>query len=636
MSKVCGIDLGTGFSAVAIMEAGNPIVIANNEGSRTTPSVVQINGDDLVVGNTAKRSMVTKPKNTISFVKRLMGSDYKDSDVQKMISLSTYNIVNENGKPYVEVDGKKFSPEQISSMILSQMKKTAEEYCGETVDKAVITCPAWFNNVQRQATKLAGELAGFEVLRVINEPTAAMLSANLLNDGKDKIVAVFDLGCGTLDISVCEISDGLVEVLASDGDTFLGGKDYDDAIVKYVIDEYKKESGIDLSKDQMAYTRIVEAAEKAKIELSSSTSTDINLPYICMTENGAGMLNVTLTRAKFEQITSSITDRCISKTKSALSQAVDDFKKIDCILLVGGSTRIPSVQDALTKNFGIALNQGADKDQAVALGAAIQADILAGNTKSDLLLLDVTPISLGIETLGGVMTKLVDANTTIPTKKTKVFSTAVDNQPSVEIVVLQGERQMASDNKCIGRFHLDGIPMAPRGVPQIEVSFDIDASGMVSVSAKDLGTGKEQNIRIENQSLTQEEIDNIKADAEKYAEEDRKKREAIDKKNDAESYAYQLIKTCDDESFKDKLSDEQKDKIKELANKLIDEASKDGDIDGAKSELESYWSTIINDVYKASGGNSSTGTSNPFNGPNNPFGDNNPFAQGMADGFGPK
>lgn len=636
MSKVCGIDLGTGFSAVAIMEAGNPIVIANNEGSRTTPSVVQINGDNLVVGNTAKRSMVTKPKNTVSFVKRLMGSDYKDSDVQKMISLSTYNIVDENGKPYVEIDGKKFSPEQISSMILSQMKKTAEEYCGETVDKAVITCPAWFNNVQRQATKLAGELAGFEVLRVINEPTAAMLSANLLNDGKDKIVAVFDLGCGTLDISVCEISDGLVEVLASDGDTFLGGKDYDDAIVKYVIDEYKKESGIDLSKDQMAYTRIVEAAEKAKIELSSSTSTDINLPYICMTENGAGMLNVTLTRAKFEQITSSITDRCISKTKSALSQAVDDFKKIDCILLVGGSTRIPSVQDALTKNFGIALNQGADKDQAVALGAAIQADILAGNTKSDLLLLDVTPISLGIETLGGVMTKLVDANTTIPTKKTKVFSTAVDNQPSVEIVVLQGERQMASDNKCIGRFHLDGIPMAPRGIPQIEVSFDIDASGMVSVSAKDLGTGKEQNIRIENQSLTQEEIDNIKADAEKYAEEDRKKREAIDKKNDAESYAYQLMKTCEDESFKDKLSSEQKDKIKELANKLIDEASKDGDIDGTKSELESYWSTIINDIYKSTGGNSSTGTSNPFSGSNNPFGDNNPFAQGMADGFGPK
>ena len=636
MSKVCGIDLGTGFSAVAIMEAGNPIVIANNEGSRTTPSVVQINGDNLVVGNTAKRSMVTKPKNTVSFVKRLMGSDYKDSDVQKMISLSTYNIVDENGKPYVEIDGKKFSPEQISSMILSQMKKTAEEYCGETVDKAVITCPAWFNNVQRQATKLAGELAGFEVLRVINEPTAAMLSANLLNDGKDKIVAVFDLGCGTLDISVCEISDGLVEVLASDGDTFLGGKDYDDAIVKYVIDEYKKESGIDLSKDQMAYTRIVEAAEKAKIELSSSTSTDINLPYICMTENGAGMLNVTLTRAKFEQITSSITDRCISKTKSALSQAVDDFKKIDCILLVGGSTRIPSIQDTLTKNFRIALNQGADKDQAVALGAAIQADILAGNTKSDLLLLDVTPISLGIETLGGVMTKLVDANTTIPTKKTKVFSTAVDNQPSVEIVVLQGERQMASDNKCIGRFHLDGIPMAPRGIPQIEVSFDIDASGMVSVSAKDLGTGKEQNIRIENQSLTQEEIDNIKADAEKYAEEDRKKREAIDKKNDAESYAYQLMKTCEDESFKDKLSAEQKDKIKELANKLIDEASKDGDIDGAKSELESYWSTIVQDIYKSTGGNSSTGTSNPFSGSNNPFGDNNPFAQGMADGFGPK
>jgi molecular chaperone DnaK len=599
--KVIGIDLGTGFSAVSTIENGSPVVIANAEGGRTTPSVVQINGDEVVVGNAAKRSMVMKPKNTVQFVKRLMGCSFDDENVQKMIDLSTYEIVNKNNKPYVRIDGKDYSPEQISSMILGEMKKTAEEYLGATVTDAVITCPAWFNDVQRNATKTAGELAGLNVLRIINEPTAAILSSSLATDGKDKTVAVVDAGCGTLDVSVCEISDGMVEVLSSDGDVFLGGKDYDDALVKYIVEDFNKKNGIDLSKDQMAYARVLEAAEKAKCELSSSSTSDINLSYIAFKDGSPIHLTMSITRAKFERLIEGLNQRTVDKALSAISKAKISKSDVDSILLVGGTTRIPSLQEALKKNVCENLSSNVNPDEAVTIGAAKQADILAGNSEGEVLLLDVTPISLGIETLGGVMTKLVEANTTIPTSKKQTFSTAADNQSAVTIRVLQGERYQADDNKTIGVFTLDGILPAKRGVPQIEVSFDIDANGIISVSAKDLGTNKEQHVKIENQNLSEDEINKIKADAEKFAEADKKKKEDQEVLNVAEVFANSIRTSLDDSEHPVPMTDEVKTEVKTLLDEL-DSAIAGKDVSKVKEKqtaIQNIFNPIMEELYKA-------------------------------------
>lgn len=634
MSKVVGIDLGTTFSAVSTIEAGSPVIIANSEGNRTTASVVQIKGGDIKVGQGAKRAMVANPKNTVAFVKRLMGAKYDDPDVQKLVKMASYDIVNKNGKPYVKIDDKEYSPEQISSMILTNLKKTAEDYLGGEVKDAVITCPAWFNDVQRNATKVAGELAGFNVLRIINEPTAATLASTLATDGKDKKIAVVDLGGGTADVSICEVSDGMVEVLASDGDVYLGGMDYDNAIVKWIIDEFKKDQGVDLSKDQMAYPRVIEAAEKAKIELSSSTQTDITLPYITVKDNAPLQLSMTLSRAKFESLVKDLNNRTVEIAKRAIKKAKLGEKDIDTILLVGGTTRIPSIQEAL-KTICPTLNNSVNPDEAVAIGAAKQADILAGNSEGEVLLLDVTPLSLGIETMGGVMTKLVEANTTIPCNKKQIFSTAVDNQPSVDIRVLQGERPMANDNKQIGVFTLDGIAPAKRGIPQIEVSFDIDANGIVSVTAKDLGTNKEQHIKIENNNLSDDEINQIKADAEKFKEEDEKRKKEAQELNDAESYAFRLRDTIYGDDFKDKISDDDKKKVGDLLDKF-DESIKAKDLEKikeARKNLEEVWNPIMQSAYKATEGqakatqeaagmkrDAEAPTSNPFEGmSDNPF-----------------
>lgn len=606
--KVIGIDLGTGFSAVSTIENGSPVVIANSEGGRTTPSVVQINGDEVVVGNAAKRSMVMKPKNTVQFVKRLMGCSFDDENVQKMIGLSTYEIVNKNNKPYVRIDEKDYSPEQISSMILGEMKKTAEDYLGTAVTDAVITCPAWFNDVQRNATKTAGELAGLNVLRIINEPTAAILSSSLATDGKDKTVAVVDAGCGTLDVSVCEISDGMVEVLSSDGDVFLGGKDYDDALVKYIVEDFKKKNGIDLSKDQMAYARVLEAAEKAKCELSSTTSSDINLSYIAFKNGSPIHLTMSITRAKFESLIGDLNQRTVDKALSAISKAKISKSDVDSILLVGGTTRIPSLQEALKKNVCENLSSNVNPDEAVTIGAAKQADILAGNSEGEVLLLDVTPISLGIETLGGVMTKLVEANTTIPTSKKQTFSTAADNQSAVTIRVLQGERYQADDNKTIGVFTLDGILPAKRGVPQIEVSFDIDANGIISVSAKDLGTNKEQHVKIENQNLSEDEINKIKADAEKFAEADKKKKEDQETLNTAEVFANSIRTSLDDSEHPVPMTDEIKTEVKTLLDEL-DSAIAEKDVSKVKEKqtaIQNIFNPIMEELYKATQGTAET------------------------------
>ena len=607
--KVIGIDLGTGFSAVSTIENGVPVVITNTEGGRTTPSVVQINGDEVVIGSPAKRSMVMKPKNTVQFVKRLMGCSWDDENVQKMIRLSTYEIINKNNKPYVKIEGKEYSPEQISSMILGEMKKIAEDYLGDTVTDAVITCPAWFNDVQRNATKTAGELAGLNVLRIINEPTAAALAADLIKGKKDKKIVVVDSGCGTVDVSVLDISDGVAEVLASDGDVFLGGKDYDDALVKYIISEFKKSNGVDLTKDQMAYARVVEAAEKAKCELSSTTSTDISLSYIAFKDGAPLHLAMTITRARFESLIGDLNRRTVEKALSAISKAKINASDVDTILLVGGTTRIPSLQEALKKNVCQNLSSSVNPDEAVTIGAAKQADILAGNSEGDVLLLDVTPISLGIETLGGVMTKLVEANTTIPTSKKQVFSTAIDNQPAVTIRVLQGERYQADDNKTIGVFTLDGILPAKKGTPQIEVTFDIDANGIISVSAKDLGTNKEQHVKIENQNLSEEEINRIKADAEKFAEADKKKREEQELFNSAEAFAGSIRNALSDTEHPLTISEEAKTEINGLLDEL-DKAIQDKDKDKIKekqTEIQNIFNPIMEELYKATGAGS-TGT----------------------------
>lgn len=600
MSKILGLDLGSGMSCVAVIENGKPIVVVNEEGTRTTPSVVQITKDEVKVGNAAKRAMVTNPKNTVSFIKRFMGAEYKDPDVQKMIKMVTYDVVDKSNKPYVKIDGKEYSPEQISSMIISKMKKVAEDYVGEEIKDAVITVPAWFGDAARTATKTAGEIAGLNVLRVIAEPTSAALSANLMDDKKDKTIAVVDSGTGTVDVSILELTDGMAEVLASNGDVFLGGQNYDNAIVNWVCSEFKKSDDVDLKKDTMAYARVVEAAEKAKIELSSSTQTEINLPYIGMKDGAPINLDMTLSRAKFESLIKEFNDRTVEKAKEAIKKAGKQYSDLDCILLVGGTTRIPSLQEALKKEFGCPLNQSVNPDEAVALGAAKQADILVGNSTGDLLLLDVTPIGLGLETKGDIMTPIVEANTTIPCQKKQVFTTSVDNQPMVEVNVLQGERPIASANKSIGRFRLDGIPMAKSGVPQIEVCFDIDANGILTVTAKDLGTNKEQHITIQNNSLSDDEIKKIKEDAERFKEADEKKKKETEEVNEAESYLYRTKDTIKNEDFvKATTDDERKDaqsKIDDLEKALSDKDH--GKIVEAKKALEDAWNPLTKKMYE--------------------------------------
>ena len=602
--KVIGIDLGTGNSCVSVIENGTPNVIVNSEGSRTTPSVVYIDKNEKKVGGSAKRSSIMKPHNTVSFIKRFMGSEWNDADVQKMLKQVTYEVVDKNNKPYVKIDDKEYSPEQISSFILEEMKKVAENYYGAEVKDAVITCPAWFNDKQRQATKTAGELAGLNVLRIINEPTAAILSSNIDTKTSDKIVMVADFGCGTLDFSICEVSDGMIEVLASYGDVFLGGQNYDNAIVDWLAEEFMKDHpGVDLRKDPMAYSRLVEAAEKAKCELSNLSEVEINLPYIIPIDNIPQMLMCKLNRAKFESLISDLNDRLVDCARKALDKSGKSRSDLDMILLVGGSTRIPSVQKALSDEFNVELNKSVNPDEAVALGAAIQANtIVGGENASDTLLLDVTPISLGIETMGSVMTKLVEANTTIPTSKTETFTTAVDNQPAVTIVVLQGERPMSKDNKVIGTFNLDGIAPAPKGVPQIDVTFEIDANGILSVSAKDKATGKEQHITIDNSSsLSEDEIKKIKEDAERFKDEDEKKRKELEKINQAQSYLNGVESALKDESMSSSFSDDEKTTIKEKVetlNKALDNRENIEDIEKAKEDLEKTFTPIITRIYQ--------------------------------------
>ena len=601
MGKIIGIDLGTTNSCVAVMEGNDPVVIANSEGRRTTPSIVAfVDGGERKVGDPAKRQAITNPTRTIFSIKRFMGENF--DQVQNEIARVPYKVVrSENNMPRIDIDGRLYSPQEISAMILQKMKKTAEDYLGQEVNEAVITVPAYFNDSQRQATKEAGEIAGLNVRRIINEPTAAALAYGLDKANKDMKIAVFDLGGGTFDISILELGDGVFEVKSTNGDTHLGGDDFDHVIIDWLADEFKAEEGVDLRQDHMALQRLKEAAEKAKIELSSSTTAEINLPYIMPVNGVPKHLVKTLTRAKFEQLCDKLIQATIEPCRQALKDAGLSASDIDEVILVGGSTRIPAVQAIVEKFFGKAPSKGVNPDEVVAVGAAIQGGVLTGDVK-DVLLLDVTPLSLGIETLGGVMTKLIEANTTIPTRKSEVFSTAVDNQPSVEIHVLQGERSMAKDNKTIGRFHLDGIPAAPRGVPQIEVTFDIDANGILTVSSKDKGTGKEQSIRIEASSgLSDEEIKRMKAEAEANAEADKKEKERIDKINQADSMIFQTEKQL--KELGDKFPADKKATIEGALGKLKD-AHKAQDIaviDTAMAELNNALQAAAQDLYNAQG-----------------------------------
>jgi len=603
MSKVIGMDLGTTNSCVSVVEAGTPIVIVNGEGKRTTPSIVSFKDGERIVGDSAKRQSVTNPTNTIYSVKRFIGSNYKE--VSKEAKKMPYNVIKgDNDSVMIEVNDKKYVPQEISAIVLQNLKKTAEDYLGEKVTQAVITVPAYFNDAQRNATKEAGEIAGLEVLRIINEPTAAALAYGLDKEG-DKKVAVYDLGGGTFDISILDMGDGVFEVLSTNGDTHLGGDNFDEVLIDWMVSEFKSDTGIDVSSDSMAIQRLREAAEKAKIELSSSSSTEINLPYLSAGSEGPKHFVKKLNRSEFERMVEDLVKQTISPCRKAVKDAGIKVSDIDEIILVGGSTRIPCIQDAVEKYFKKKPSKGVNPDEVVAMGASIQGGVLSGDV-NDVLLLDVTPLSLGIETMGGVFTKLIDANTTIPTSKSQVFSTAVDNQPSVDIHVLQGERPMAEDNRTLGRFQLTNLPPAPRGVPQIEVTFDIDSNGIINVTAKDKVTDKVQNIRIESgNSLSDDDIERMKREASENEESDKKKREEVDKLNEANSMIFQTEKQIIE--FEDKLTDEDKEKLNNNLSSLK-ESYENKDIEKIQSDmtnLNNSWNEISTKMYENTSGENS-------------------------------